>query len=71
MKSASANMDPDSYKDVQKFRKTQNLVKKSKLKFEHEENTCFQKVDILFFNIVLFLGNISIITCKCFVESHK
>ncbi|XP_063699992.1 islet cell autoantigen 1 [Culicoides brevitarsis] len=47
MKSASQNMDPESCKDVQKFRKTQNLVKKSKQKFEQEENTCFQKIDLL------------------------
>uniref|UniRef100_A0A336M5A6 CSON004178 protein n=1 Tax=Culicoides sonorensis TaxID=179676 RepID=A0A336M5A6_CULSO len=47
MKSVSTNMDPESCKDIQKYRKTQNMVKKSKVKFEREEKVCLQKIDLL------------------------
>lgn len=44
MKSASANLDPDSGKTIQKYRKTQQLVKDSKLRFEKLERDCLEKV---------------------------
>lgn len=47
MKSASANLDPDSNRAIQKFRKTQQMVKQSKQKFEKLEQDCLEKVDLL------------------------
>lgn len=47
MKSASANLDPDSNRAIQKFRKTQQLVKDSKQKFEKFERDCLEKIDLL------------------------
>lgn len=47
MKSCSANLDPDSGKAIQKYRKTQQLVKESKLRFEKLERDCLEKIDLL------------------------
>lgn len=48
MKSVSASLDPDSDKEVQKYRKAQNMVKQSKLKFEACEKDCLEKVCIYY-----------------------
>lgn len=47
MKSASAQLDPDSGKGLEKFRKAQNHVRLSKAKFDRLTLDCLQKVIIL------------------------
>lgn len=44
MKSASGQLDPDSNKGLEKFRKAQNHVRSSKAKFDRLALDCLQKV---------------------------
>lgn len=47
MKSASAQLDPDSGRGVEKFRKAQQHVRASKDKFDRYTLDCLQKIDLL------------------------
>lgn len=47
MKSASGQLDPDSGKGLDKFRKAQNHVRLSKAKFDRMTLDCLQKIDLL------------------------
>lgn len=47
MKSASAQLDPDSGRGLDKFRKAQQHVRASKDKFDHLTLDCLQKIDLL------------------------
>jgi len=47
MKAASEELDPDMYKQMEKFRKVQAQVKKTKTKFDKLKLDCMQKVDLL------------------------
>lgn len=49
MKSASAQLDPDSGKGLDKFRKAQNHVRLSKAKFDRKTLDCLQKVILIYF----------------------
>ncbi|CAB4058392.1 ICA1 [Lepeophtheirus salmonis] len=47
MKKISQELDPDTYNQLEKFRKVQTHVKKSKAKFDKCKLDCLQKVDLL------------------------
>lgn len=47
MKSVSAQLDPDSDKGLDKFRKAQNQVRLSKQKFDRLSLDCLEKIDLL------------------------
>lgn len=47
MKNVSQELDPDTYKQLEKFRKVQGHVKKSKAMFDKYKLDCLQKVDLL------------------------
>ncbi|KAK9502681.1 hypothetical protein O3M35_011401 [Rhynocoris fuscipes] len=47
MKDVSQELDPDTYKQMEKFRKVQETVKKSKAVFDRYKLDCLQKVDLL------------------------
>ncbi|CAG0896872.1 unnamed protein product [Darwinula stevensoni] len=47
MKEASQTLDPDAHKQMDKFRKVQREVRKSKTKFDRLKLDCMQKVDLL------------------------
>lgn len=47
MKSASAQLDPDTGHGLEKFRKAQSYVKTSKARFDKMMLACLQKVDLL------------------------
>lgn len=47
MKSASAQLDPDTGHGLEKFRKAQSYVKTSKVRFDKMMLACLQKVDLL------------------------
>ncbi|XP_056648940.1 islet cell autoantigen 1 [Diorhabda sublineata] len=47
MKSVSSELDPDTGHGLEKFRKAQSYVKKSKTKFDRLTLACLQKVDLL------------------------
>uniref|UniRef100_A0A1B0CN93 Putative secretory vesicle-associated protein ica69 n=1 Tax=Lutzomyia longipalpis TaxID=7200 RepID=A0A1B0CN93_LUTLO len=47
MKSASAQLDPDSGKGLEKFRRAQSHVRISKQKFDRLTLDCLQKIDLL------------------------
>ncbi|XP_013402012.1 islet cell autoantigen 1-like isoform X2 [Lingula anatina] len=47
MKDVSENLDPDTYKQLEKFRKVQAQVRKTKAKFDRLKVDVMQKVDLL------------------------
>lgn len=47
MKNVSTELDPDTYKQLEKFRKVQGHVKFSKQKFDKLKVDCVQKIDLL------------------------
>ncbi|BET02972.1 Islet cell autoantigen [Nesidiocoris tenuis] len=47
MKDVSQELDPDTYKQMEKFRKVQETVKQSKAVFDRYKLDCLQKVDLL------------------------
>merc|ERR1712025_1372384 len=47
MKNVSTELDPDTFKQLEKFRKVQAHVKTSKKKFDKLKLDCLQKVDLL------------------------
>lgn len=47
MKDISQELDPDTYKQLEKFRKVQTHVRKTKSNFEKLKVDCLQKVDLL------------------------
>uniref|UniRef100_T1HM86 AH domain-containing protein n=1 Tax=Rhodnius prolixus TaxID=13249 RepID=T1HM86_RHOPR len=47
MKDVSQELDPDTYKQMEKFRKVQETVKKTKAVFDRYKLDCLQKVDLL------------------------
>lgn len=47
MKNVSTELDPDTYKQLEKFRKVQAHVKSSKVKFDKLKVDCLQKIDLL------------------------
>ncbi|XP_028661993.1 islet cell autoantigen 1-like isoform X1 [Erpetoichthys calabaricus] len=47
MKDVSQELDPDTYKQLEKFRKVQAQVRNTKMQFEKLKNDVCQKVDIL------------------------
>ena len=47
MKNVSTELDPDTYKQLEKFRKVQGHVKQSKARFDKLKLDCLQKVDLL------------------------
>ncbi|XP_014243092.1 islet cell autoantigen 1 isoform X2 [Cimex lectularius] len=47
MKDISQELDPDTYKQLEKFRKVQDMVKQSKAIFDRYKLDCLQKVDLL------------------------
>ena len=47
MKNVSTELDPDTYKQLEKFRKVQGHVKSSKKKFDGLKVDCVQKIDLL------------------------
>jgi hypothetical protein len=47
MKNVSTELDPDTYKQLEKFRKVQGHVKMSKARFDKLKLDCLQKVDLL------------------------
>ena len=47
MKNVSTELDPDTYKQLEKFRKVQGHVKSSKSKFDKLKVDCVQKIDLL------------------------
>lgn len=47
MKNVSTELDPDTFKQLEKFRKVQGHVKMSKQKFDKLKVDCLQKVDLL------------------------
>lgn len=47
MKSVSSELDPDTGHGLEKFRKAQSYVKKTKAKFDRLTLACLQKVDLL------------------------
>jgi len=55
MKSASAQLDPDSGKGLEKFRKAQTHVRLAKTKFDRYTLDCLQKVTMFQIKIVIFL----------------
>ncbi|XP_039285661.1 islet cell autoantigen 1 [Nilaparvata lugens] len=47
MKNVSTELDPDTDKQLEKFRKVQEHVKRSRSSFERQKLDCLQKVDLL------------------------
>ncbi|XP_054168004.1 islet cell autoantigen 1-like [Oppia nitens] len=47
MKDISQQLDPDTYKQLEKFRKVQSHVRKTKARFDRLKIDCIQKVDLL------------------------
>ncbi|KAL5105633.1 Islet cell autoantigen 1 [Taenia crassiceps] len=47
MKNVSEELDPDTYKKLDKFRRVQTQVRKSKATFDRLKLACMQKVDLL------------------------
>jgi len=47
MKDVSQELDPDTYKQMEKFRKVQEHVKQSKARFDRFKLDCLQKIDLL------------------------
>ncbi|XP_049959332.1 islet cell autoantigen 1 isoform X1 [Schistocerca serialis cubense] len=47
MKNVSQELDPDTYKQLERFRKVQTQVRRSKVRFDKLKLDCLQKVDLL------------------------
>ena len=47
MKNVSQELDPDTFKQLEKFRRVQNHVRASKTKFDRHKLACLQKIDLL------------------------
>ncbi|XP_014667191.1 PREDICTED: islet cell autoantigen 1-like isoform X2 [Priapulus caudatus] len=47
MKDVSQELDPDTFKRLEKFRKVQGQVRKTKAKFDRLKVDCIQKIDLL------------------------
>jgi hypothetical protein len=47
MKEVSEELNPDAYKQLEKFRKVQHQVRASKQKFDKDKVDCMQKIDLL------------------------
>ena len=47
MKNVSTELDPDTFKQLEKFRKVQAHVKSSKARFDKLKLDCVQKIDLL------------------------
>lgn len=47
MKNVSQELDPDTYKQLERFRKVQGQVRRSKARFDQLKLDCLQKVDLL------------------------
>lgn len=47
MKKVSEELDPDTYRQLERFRKVQAQVKRKKAKFDKNKLDCLQKVDLL------------------------
>ncbi|PNF18630.1 Islet cell autoantigen 1 [Cryptotermes secundus] len=47
MKNVSQELDPDTYKQLERFRKVQGQVRRSKSRFDQLKLDCLQKVDLL------------------------
>jgi hypothetical protein len=47
MKNVSQELDPDTYKQLERFRKVQAQVRRSKARFDQLKLDCLQKVDLL------------------------
>ena len=47
MKNVSTELDPDTFKQLEKFRKVQQHVKTSKQRFDRLKLDCVQKIDLL------------------------
>ncbi|KAL1129393.1 hypothetical protein AAG570_013920 [Ranatra chinensis] len=47
MKDISQELDPDTYKQLEKFRKVQDHVKMTKARFDRYKLDCLQKIDLL------------------------
>ncbi|KAG8225173.1 hypothetical protein J437_LFUL006698 [Ladona fulva] len=47
MKNVSQELDPDTYKQLERFRKVQSQVRRSKVRFDQLKLDCLQKVDLL------------------------
>lgn len=47
MKDISQELDPDTFKQLEKFKKVQDQVKKTKKKFDRQKLDCLEKVDLL------------------------
>lgn len=47
MKDISQELDPDTFKQLEKFKKVQDQVKKTKKRFDRQKLDCLEKVDLL------------------------
>lgn len=47
MKNVSQELDPDTFKQLEKFRRVQSHVRASKSKFDRHKLACLQKIDLL------------------------
>lgn len=47
MKNVSQELDPDTFKQLEKFRRVQGQVRGSKVKFDRHKLACLQKIDLL------------------------
>ena len=47
MKDVSQQLDPDTFKQLEKFRRVQSHVRNSKSKFDRHKLACLQKIDLL------------------------
>lgn len=47
MKNVSQELDPDTFKQLEKFRRVQSHVRASKTKFDRHKLACLQKIDLL------------------------
>ncbi|KAK7793553.1 hypothetical protein R5R35_000391 [Gryllus longicercus] len=47
MKNVSQELDPDTFKQLERFRKVQGQVRRSKVRFDQLKLDCLQKVDLL------------------------
>ncbi|CAG0921677.1 unnamed protein product [Notodromas monacha] len=47
MKEVSEELNPDAYKQLEKFRKVQHQVRSSKERFDRDKLNCMQKIDLL------------------------
>lgn len=73
MKDISQELDPDTYKQLERFKKVQEHVKKSKSRFDRSKHICVTKIDVLvasrnnMFSILLQLYEKSLLefTQKC------